>query len=109
MTDHVAGPNAPASSPSRVAELHQLARQDYTKGQQERASVPNLLPTYAAGVHVPEPSDLDVAIALARRSLTKYGQPDFGDPNGISHAHGHLTESLRILLRALGVEREAGK
>lgn len=104
MADHFARPDASASSPSRVVELHQLARQDYTKGQQERASVPNLLPTYAAGVHVPEPSDLDVAIALGRRSLAKYGQPDFGDPNGISHAHGHITESLRILLRALVAE-----
>lgn len=96
MTDHFARPDAPASS-ARVAELHRLAREDLAKGQQERASVPNLLPTYA-----PEPSDLDTAIALARRSLVKYGQPDFGDPNGISHAHGHLTEALRILLRALG-------
>ncbi|MFD4557587.1 hypothetical protein ACFWP5_25240 [Streptomyces sp. NPDC058469] len=108
MTDHFARPDVPASS-DRVAELHRLAREDLAKGQQERASVPNLLPTYAAGVHAPEPSDLDVAIALGRRSLTKYGQPDFGDPNGISHAHGHLTESLRILLRALGVEAGEGE
>jgi len=75
----------------RVAELHHLARQDYAKGQQERASVPNLLPTYAAGVHVPEPSDLEVAISVAQQLL---------DTDQILS----LREALRLLLRALGAE-----
>jgi hypothetical protein len=90
MADLSARPDVPASS-TRVAELHQLARQDYTKGQQERASVPNLLPTYAVGVHVPEPSDLDVAISVAQQLL---------DTDQILS----LREALRLLLRALGAE-----
>jgi hypothetical protein len=53
---------------------------------------------------LPERSALDTAIALAQRSLANYGRPDFRDPNAISHAHGHITESLRILLHTLGVE-----
>jgi len=66
-------------------------------------------PDASASSTLSEPSDLDTAIALARRSLAKYGQPDFGDPNGISHAHGHITESLRILLRALRAEDGEGQ
>jgi hypothetical protein len=53
---------------------------------------------------LPEPTALDTAIALAQRSLANYGRPDFRDPNGISYAHGHVTEALRILLHTLGVE-----
>jgi predicted nucleotidyltransferase len=75
----------------RVAELHQLARQDYAKGQQERAAIPNLFPSYAAGVHVPEPSDLDVAIRVAQQLL---------DSDQILS----LREALRLLLRALDAE-----
>ncbi|MDV7221019.1 hypothetical protein [Streptomyces prunicolor] len=90
MADLSARPDVPASSP-RVAELHQLARQDYAKGQQERASVPNLLPAYAAGVHVPEPSDLEVAISVAQQLL---------DSDQILS----MREALRLLLRALGAE-----
>lgn len=90
MADHFARPAAPASSP-RVAELHQLARQDYAKGQQERAAIPNLFPTYAAGVHVPEPSDLEVAIRVGQQLL---------DSDQILS----LREALRLLLRALGAE-----
>jgi predicted nucleotidyltransferase len=76
---------------NRVAELHQLARQDYAKGQQERAAIPNLFPSYAAGVHVPEPSDLDVAIRVAQQLL---------DSDQILS----LREALRLLLRALDSE-----
>jgi hypothetical protein len=56
-----------------------------------------------------EPTALDTAIALAQRSLANYGRPDFRDPNGISHAHGHVTEALRILLHTLGVEAGEGQ
>ena len=90
MTDHFARPDAPASS-DRVAELHRLAREDLAKGQQGRASVPNLLPTYAAGVHAPEPSNLDVAISVAQQLL---------DSDQILS----MREALRLLLRALGAE-----
>ncbi|WP_055527168.1 hypothetical protein [Streptomyces graminilatus] len=76
---------------TRVAELHRLARQDYAKGQQERAAVPNLLPSYAAGVHAPEPSDLDVAIRVGQQLL---------DSDQILS----LREALRLLLRALDAE-----
>lgn len=74
---------------TRVAELHQLARQDYAKGQQERAAVPNLFPSYTAGV--PEPSDLDVAIRVAQQLL---------DSDQVLS----LREALRLLLRALDAE-----
>jgi hypothetical protein len=76
---------------TRVAELHQLARQDYAKGQQERAAVPNLHPTYATGVHVPGPSDLAVAIRVAQQLL---------DSDQILS----MREALRLLLRALHAE-----
>ncbi|MGW3651874.1 hypothetical protein [Streptomyces sp. NPDC000878] len=76
---------------TRVAELHQLARQDYAKGQQERAAVPNLFPSYAAGVHVPEPTDLAVAIRVGQQLL---------DSDQILS----IREALRLLLRALGAE-----
>ncbi|MDX3747477.1 hypothetical protein [Streptomyces sp. AK08-02] len=92
------------SENTRVAELHRLARQDYAKGQQERAAVPNLFPSYVPGVHVPEPSDLDVAIRVGQKMLDAYGTVDSGDIFAYAQAHGALTESLRILLRALGAE-----
>ena len=90
MADHFARPAAPASSP-RVAALLRLCAEDYAKGQQERATVPNLFPSYAAGVHVPEPSDLEVAISVAQQLL---------DSDQILS----LREALRLLLRALGAE-----
>jgi hypothetical protein len=38
MTDHVAGPDAPASSPSAsLAELHRLCREDYDSNAARRA------------------------------------------------------------------------
>lgn len=79
---------------TRVAELHQLARQDYAKGQQERAAIPSLFPSYAAGVHVPEPSDLDVAIRVAQQLL---------DSDQVLS----LREALRLLLRALDAEPDS--
>lgn len=56
-----------------------------------------------------EPADLDVAIRVAQRMLTAYGQPAYGDACAVAQAHGALTESLRILLRALGAETGEGK
>ncbi|MCM1974612.1 hypothetical protein [Streptomyces sp. G1] len=92
MTDHFVRPRR-ASSPERVAELHRLAREDYAKGQQERA-VARLAPSYAAITltpHTPEPSDLDVAISVAQQLL---------DCDEILS----MREALRLLLRALGAE-----
>lgn len=51
-----------------------------------------------------EPADLDVAIRVAQRMLATYGQPAHSDAGAVAQAHGAITESLRILLRALGVE-----
>ncbi len=90
MADLSARPDVPASS-VRVAELHRLARQDYAKGQQERAAIPNLFPSHTAGVHAPEPSDLDVAIRVAQQLL---------DSDQVLP----LREALRLLLRALDAE-----
>lgn len=94
MTDHVAGPNTPASS-RRVDELHKLCDADYAKGQQERAT-PLLAPSYttaalAARDHANVPSDLDVAIRVAQQLL---------DSDQVLS----LREGLRLLLRALGAE-----
>lgn len=105
MTDHFAGRKAPASSPSPLAELHQLCREDYAKGQSQRAT-PNLAPSYAAASlaargPVAAPSDLDVAISVAQKMLARYGTVDSGDIFAYAQAHGGLTEALRILLRAL--------
>jgi predicted nucleotidyltransferase len=82
------------SQNTRVAELHRLARQDYAKGQQERAAIPNLFPSYTPGVHVPEPSDLDVAIRVAQQFL---------DSDQILS----MREALRLLLRALHAEPDS--
>jgi hypothetical protein len=70
-----------------LAELHQLCRADYAKGQQERA---------AGGLHavdplLPEPTDLDVAIRVGQQLL---------DSDQILS----LREALRLLLRALHAE-----
>lgn len=96
MTDHFARPDAPASS-QRVTELHRQAREDYACGQRER-TIASLSPSYAAavGVHVPEPSDLDVAISVAQQLI---------DSNEMSS----LREALRLLLRALDAEPARGE
>lgn len=87
----------------RAAKLRALAKH---RGRGNSDTMYELLDEALAPTTLPAdgPSTLDTAIALAQRSLAKYGQPDFGDPLAISHAHGHVTESLRILLRALGAE-----
>jgi hypothetical protein len=97
MTDHFARQNMAASSPKaeRIAALHRLCDEDYSKGQAERAT-PNLAPSYAAmsiaanGL-TSEPSDLDVAIRVAQQLL---------DSDSVLS----MRESLRLLLRALGAE-----
>jgi hypothetical protein len=93
---------------ARVAELHRLCGADYAKGQSQRA-VPNLSYSYAAASlatvgTVTERSDLDVAIRVAQKMLTVYGNVDSSDIFAYAQAHGALTESLRIILRALGAE-----
>lgn len=84
----------------RVAELHRLADEDYVKGQQERAAHVLRIPTYTASAAAeavqppPEPSDLDVAIRVAR---------DLLDSDQLLS----VREALRLLLRALGAEPTA--
>lgn len=51
-----------------------------------------------------EPSDLAVAIRVAQKMLAAYGTVDSGDIFAYAQAHGGLSEALRIMLRALGVE-----
>ncbi|MFF0127339.1 hypothetical protein ACFYTG_16655 [Streptomyces mirabilis] len=51
-----------------------------------------------------EPSDLAVAIRIGQKMLDAYGQPDYGDSLALAQAHGALTETVRILLCALGAE-----
>jgi hypothetical protein len=95
MTDHFARLDATASSPkaARIAALHRLCDEDYTKGKAQRVT-PNLAPSYAAAsgtVPVTEPSDLDVALRVAQQLL---------DSDSVLS----LREALRLLLRALGAE-----
>lgn len=54
-----------------------------------------------------EPSDLAVAVHVARKTLAAYGDSSIFGELGYAQAHGALSESLRILLRALGVEVHA--
>lgn len=91
MTDHFAGRNASASSPSRLAELHSAAHRDYASpaGRLARATFGTRYP--AAPAWEAEPSDLDVAISVAQQLL---------DTDQVLS----LREALRLLLRALGAE-----
>ncbi|MFK4100789.1 hypothetical protein ACI2L1_12080 [Streptomyces sp. NPDC019531] len=107
MTDHVAGPNTPASS--RLAELHQLCDQDFTKGQAEQASAQPFPPytpfaTAFAIPPAPEPSDLAVAIRVARKMLAAYGDSS-ADGFDYPAAYGAVSEALRILVRAVDGEK----
>ncbi|MFJ8109964.1 hypothetical protein [Streptomyces sp. NPDC096132] len=84
---------------ARVAALHQLAREDYVKGQRERAAHMALSATHLAApapVVPSEPSDLEVAINVAQRLL---------DSDQILS----VREALRLLLRALGAEAVTGR
>ena len=52
--------------------------------------------------HAAEPSDLAVAIRVGQKMLAAYGDSSTFSEFGYAQAHGALSESLRILLRALG-------
>ncbi|MFF1685952.1 hypothetical protein [Streptomyces sp. NPDC058254] len=56
-----------------------------------------------------EPSDLAVAVTVARRMLATFSTVDHGDHAAVDLAHGALTESLRILLRAIDRAAERQK
>ncbi|MGW0865765.1 hypothetical protein [Streptomyces sp. NPDC002611] len=96
MTDHSARLDAFASSPqaARVAALHRLCDQDYAKGQQQRAAArpaPPYSPLSIADRSSTEPTDLEVAVAVAQQLL---------DSDQVLS----LREGLRLLLRALDAE-----
>lgn len=52
----------------------------------------------------PAPGDLVVAIRVAQKMLAAYGDTSTFGEFGYATAHGALSESLRILLHALGAE-----
>ncbi|MFC4466680.1 hypothetical protein ACFPH6_19470 [Streptomyces xiangluensis] len=49
----------------------------------------------------PEPSDLAVAVRVAQYILARYGAVGHADVFALNQAYGAVTESLRILLRAV--------
>lgn len=57
---------------------------------------------------IPEPVsqniDLDVAIRVAQKMLAAYSDTSNFGEFGYAQAHGALSESIRLLLRALGAE-----
>ncbi|MFE6194160.1 hypothetical protein [Streptomyces sp. NPDC057838] len=62
-------------------------------------------PATAAGALPPAlPSDIAVAARVAQLLLAEHKDVDHRDLFALNRAHGALTESLRILLRALGAE-----
>lgn len=61
----------------------------------------------SALINPPEPSDLAVAIRVAQKMLAAYSDTSNFSELGYAQAHGALTESLRILLRAVGAETDA--
>lgn len=61
------------------------------------------MPTSAGDTTRTYPSELPAAIIVARRTLDTFSTIDYGDSAAASSAHGALTESLRILLRALDI------
>jgi hypothetical protein len=96
MTDHFARPERAATSrEARVAELHQLAREDYASTAHLRKQIPTwpVRPASVRPAAAPAsvPTDLDVAISVAQALL--------GSNNPLT-----LREALRLLLRALGAE-----
>lgn len=56
-----------------------------------------------------DPSELAIAIRVGQQMLAAYGTVDSGDIFAYAQAHGGLTEALRILLRAHGVETGEGQ
>ncbi|MFJ2949138.1 hypothetical protein ACIO8H_16140 [Streptomyces sp. NPDC087226] len=53
--------------------------------------------------------NLDTAVHVAREMLAAYRATDYADHAAVAQALGATRESLRILLRALGAEAEAGR
>ncbi|WP_156722631.1 hypothetical protein [Streptomyces apocyni] len=51
-----------------------------------------------------EPGDLAIAISVAQKMLAAYSDTSSFGEFGYAQAHGALSESLRILLRALDAE-----
>lgn len=67
-------------------------------------------PATAAGALPPAlPADLAVAARVAQLLLDEHQDVDHRDLFALNRAHGALTESLRILLRALGVQPDEDK
>lgn len=89
MSDQIAHARTPASSP--VHEPLYGAAADRIRDQLREAC------------------DLDVAISVARKMLAAYSDTSSFGEFGYAQAHGALSESLRILLRALGAETGEGQ
>ncbi|WP_233229496.1 hypothetical protein [Streptomyces sp. I5] len=79
MTDHSVRPGARATASGDARDLRELLRE-------------------------PSNPNLDTAVHVAREMLAAYGTTDYADPAATAQALGATRESLRILLRALGVE-----
>ncbi|MGJ7877883.1 hypothetical protein [Streptomyces rochei] len=56
-----------------------------------------------------ENTDLEVAVHVAQKMLAAYGDSSAFGEHGYAQAHGALSESLRILLRALDAEQGGGQ
>ncbi|WP_333746156.1 hypothetical protein [Streptomyces sp. IBSBF 2950] len=107
MADRFARRDVPASA-ERLAALHRLCDEDYAKGQQQRALARPFTPYEFAASAIshpaPEPTDLAVAISVAQQMLAAYSDTSTFGEFGYAKAHGALSESIRLLLRALGAE-----
>ena len=111
MTDHSVRPNARATSHrERVAELHRLADEDYASTAYLRNQPRQPLSGAVADAvrdQLRQRSEFEAAVSVAQKMLAAYGDSSGFDEFGYAQAHGALSESLRILLRALGAETEA--
>ncbi|MGV9987752.1 hypothetical protein [Streptomyces olivaceus] len=80
----------------RLAALHQQADADYASTAHLRR------PPADEPSPLRELPDLQVAVSVARQMLNAYGDSSkLTDVFAYAQAHGALTESLRILLRAV--------
>jgi len=78
----------------------------------ESAQINTAEPLYGAAAdavrdQLRQRSELESAVTVAQKMLAAYGDTSGFDEFGYAQAHGALSESLRILLRALGAETEA--
>jgi hypothetical protein len=64
--------------------------------------------TTLGALPAPLPSNLAVAATVAQQMLAEYADVDHRDLFALNQAHGAIRESLRILLRTLGVEPDVG-